>query len=108
MNKRVQKLIRDDRLIKTTGPQLARQIRLRLNQMRSAETFGDYLRIGLGKPHSLSSDKKGKYGTTISGNFRLVYSPVYKQENDSPDEVDELIIIGVGDYHGGKDNWIIP
>ena len=108
VSKRVEKCMQDSELIKRVGLQPAKRIRLRLNQIGSALTLAEYLGIGLGKPHSLSADKKGQYGVSVSANYRIIFFPVFSSDNVELDSVKEIEIIGVGDYHGGKVNWIIP
>lgn len=49
------------------------------------------------------------YGVSISANRRLIIQPV--SEKLSPEALknfDTIIIKGVEDYHGSKNEWIIP
>lgn len=79
------------------------------NHLLAARNFSVYLSIGIGKPHPLHGNKKGWYGIWVTGNVRLLLAP---QTNDlSPKRLmscDVVEVKGVSDYHGGKDNWIIP
>lgn len=98
----------DDQLIRAIGLQYAQQTKKRIRQMQAASTLFDYLGIGLGKPHLLKADKSGLYGVDITGNFRIIFRPVPDTKQPDVNTSTEIEIIGVCDYHGGKDNWIIP
>ncbi len=109
-NEAVQDVFSDLRLMnKTMGQDRARGIKKRLDQLKAASNFGVYLSTGLGKPHPLSENLKGYYGITITGNVRLVVRP--KAESLEPEvlqECDTVVVKGVTDYHGRKNEWIIP
>lgn len=77
--------------------------------MKASKTFSIYLTTGLGKPHPLYENLKGYYGVTVTGNVRLVIRP--DEEVTEPEvlqKCDRVIIKGVMDYHGRKNEWIIP
>ena len=59
------------------------------------------MNTGLGIPHPLSNKLKDYYAIRITGNYRLIVRP----ESLSSDKI---IIKGVLDYHGDKNEWIIP
>ena len=105
----VEKYFTDYNLMsKKYGAEITRSIKKRIDQLMAATTFSRYLETGLGKPHQLSENFKGYYGISVTGNLRLLIKP--DSESLEPDilkECDTVIIRGVLDYHGKKDEWII-
>jgi plasmid maintenance system killer protein len=98
-----------DRLSKQIGKERAKTMKKRIDQLKASVNFAQYLLTGLGKPHLLEGNLKGYYGISITGNIRLVLRP--DAENIEPEALiscDTVIIKGAVDYHGGKNEWIIP
>lgn len=94
---------------KKCGTELARAIKKRLNQLSAAKNFSEYLSIGLGKPHALSTNMGGLYAVSVTGNLRLIILPVSADSGAaSLTKCDTILIKGVLDYHGTKNEWIIP
>ena len=97
------------RLKKKIGAELARAAKLRINQMKASETFWEYLAMRLGKPHVLSGDLSNCYAVSVSANFRLIIAP--QVDNFSPEILKcckKVVVKGVVEYHGGKNEWIVP
>lgn len=91
------------------GFDLTKIIKKRYDQIKAAETFYEYLKIGLGKPHRLKEDKDGLYGVSLTGHIRLIIEPV--SDDLSPESLKkckEVIIKGAVDYHGKKERIYIP
>lgn len=96
-------------LQKRIGLPIARQAKMKLNHLMAADNFHKYLQYGIGKPHSLTGNFEGYYGVSLSANFRLVIQPV--PDDRSPQALklcDTVKIIGIVDYHGEKNEWLIP
>lgn len=94
---------------KKIGKELTKVVKKRYDQLRAAETFSSYLNTRLGNPHKLSHDLIGYYGVNVSSNVRLIIKP--KAESLEPSVLktcDTVIIRGVEDYHGKKQEWLIP
>ena len=83
-----------------------RSIKKHLNNLEAADCFGDFLRLGLGKPEQLSGYKQIRYSLHIAANARLIIEPNATQ--DTITICTEVEIEGVSDYHGDKENWFIP
>ena len=83
------------------GLSMAKTVKQRYNQIEACENFKEYMNTGLGIPHPLSNKLKDYYAIRITGNYRLIVRP----ESLSSDKI---IIKGVLDYHGDKNEWIIP
>jgi len=94
---------------KEKGTDLSRAVKKRYDQLKASINFGIYLKVGLGRPHPLYGNLKGCYGISVTGNIRLIVRPkVDSLDPDSLIQSDTVIIEGVMDYHGKKNEWIIP
>lgn len=106
----VRKVFNDFNLMKRLiGNDLTRATKNRINQLKASVNFSVYLTTGLGKPHPLYENLKGYYGITITGNIRLIVKPdVESLDHESLKACDTVIVKGVVDYHGKKNEWLIP
>ena len=94
---------------KKCGMEITHAIKKRINQLSAAKNFSEYLSIGLGRPHLLSGDLNGLYAVSVTGNLRLILFPVSADSGSvSLIKCDTILIKGVLDYHGTKNEWIIP
>lgn len=94
---------------KKVGLELTKSIKKHMNHLEASNTFSIFLSLGLGKPHSLENPLSGCYGVSVSGNIRLIIKP--QCENLSAESLrvcDTIVVMGVEDYHGKKNEWIIP
>ncbi len=81
-------------------------IKKHLDNLEAADCFGDFLKLGLGRPEQLKGYEQIRYSLHISANVRLIIEPNATQ--DTIMICEEIEIEGVSDYHGGKENWYIP
>lgn len=106
-SQKVEKYFSDfGKLQKTLGFEWTRTIKKHLNNLRAADCFGDFLKLGIGKPEQLTGYKEITYSLHVSPNARLII-----ELNAAQDTImicDEIEIEGVSDYHGDKENWYIP
>lgn len=106
-SQRVEKYFSDlGKLQKVLGFEWTRTIKKHLNNLRAAECFGDFLKLGVGKPEQLLGYKEITYSLRVSPNARLII-----ELNAAQDTImicEEISIEGVSDYHGSKENWYIP
>lgn len=109
-NKAVSRYFMDFGLMgKKRGMDMAKAVKRRFDQLRAADTFLDFLSLGLGKPHQLAANLKGRYGISVTGNIRLIVKPGVEQlDSVSLGKCKTVTIEGVVDYHGTKIEWIIP
>jgi len=109
-DKTVQKYFTDFELMKKeTGKDIARATKKRIDQLKASVNFSVYLTTALGRPHPLDENLKGYYGVTITGNVRLIVRPDTESlEPEALKSCDTVIIKGVMDYHGRKNEWLIP
>lgn len=82
------------------------QIKKHLDRLEAADCFGDFLKLGLGRPEQLTGYEQIRYSLRVSANARLIIEPNATQ--DTIMICDEIEIEGVSDYHGSKENWYIP
>ncbi len=97
------------KLQKKVGIEKTKAIKKHIDNLKASNNFGIFLSLGLGKPHSLTGNHQGEYGICITANERLIVEPVC--DNLSMEMLklcDTIIIKGVEDYHGSKENWLIP
>lgn len=91
------------------GTQMAKAFKKRIVQIKAANNFSIFLKVGLGNPHPLSGNLEGYYGVNLTANFRLVIKPVTDlYDPQSLLLCDTVVVKGVMDYHGGKYKWICP
>jgi len=101
-NQKIQKIMTDMKILTAkVGLGMAKTIKQRYNQIEACENFKQYIKTGLGIPHPLNNNLKNYYGIRITGNYRLIVKP-----ESLGSEI--IIIKGVLDYHGDKNEWIIP
>lgn len=83
---------------------LLKIIKRRILELKAADTFSDYLKIGLGRPHLLTGDYKGYYAIRLDANKRLIFKPIYENTKDCT----KVMIKEVIDYHGSKTTIYLP
>lgn len=106
-NKRVEKYFTDYSKMKKKLPfEWVRTIKKIMDRLKAADTFGDFLSLGLGKPEQLSGYKQITYSLRVSANVRLIVE--INATQDTIKICEEVEVEGVSDYHGSKDNWYIP
>ena len=90
------------------GQQLARKSKQRIDQLKSSATFQKYLNLHLGNPHSLTGNMETYYGVDLDKHTRLIIQPVPPDLSSEALKICETVkIIGIVDYHGDKNEWLI-
>ena len=106
-SRKVEKYFEDYREMKKHLPaEWVRTIKKHVDRLKSADTFGDFLKLNLGHPEPLKGKNLGKYSLRISGNVRLIVQP--NATGDAVMICKEVEMKGVVDYHGDKESWYIP
>ena len=106
-NGRIEKFFRDYNKMQQKIPyEWVRTIKKHINHLTAAETFGDVLKLGLGKPEPLTGFEHFRYSLHVTPNVRLIIEPNATQ--DTVMICSEIEVEGVCDYHGDKENWYIP
>lgn len=110
-DEKVRKILNNPSVLqRKVGLEIGKKIKQRMNQLEATENFHQYLtKNPFGKPHPLEGDLDKCYGISITGNYRIVVEPLdTKLDIESLKNCKVLNIKGVLDYHGGKNEWIIP
>ena len=95
-------------LQKQIGIDLARMSKTRMKQLKAARFFKNYLDNHIGNPHSLEGNLNTFYGVDLNAHIRLIIQPVPPDLSSEALKICEIVkIIGIVDYHGGKNEWLI-
>lgn len=92
-------------LVRKQGPERAKKIRQRLDDLRAANDL-DKMRNVPGKCHELSGDKSGWLSLDLDGPYRLLFRPAYYPIPLKTDggmdwiNITAISIIGIEDTHG--------
>ncbi|MCR5331399.1 MAG: type II toxin-antitoxin system RelE/ParE family toxin [Lachnospiraceae bacterium] len=106
-NKKVEKFFTDYSKMKKKLPfEWVRSIKKLMNQLTAADNFGIFLSLGIGKPEQLSGYKQIMYSLHVTANVRLIIE--LNATEDTVKICEEIVVEGVSDYHGDKNNWYIP
>jgi len=109
-NKRIEKLLNNPQYaVKTLGNDVATKVYLRKDQIQAADDLRLLVAAKIGRCHPLHYDFKGMFGLDLKDQLRLIIQPdVEKDCIDYEEKVKckSVIIIGVVDYHGQKNEWI--
>lgn len=81
-------------------------IKKHMNRLSAAENFKTFMSLGLGKPEILENTSEILCSLHVSPNVRLIIE--LKTTKEDVMSCEEIVVKGVCDYHGGKENWYIP
>ncbi len=92
------------------GFEITKSVKRRFDQLRAANTFYTFQQLGIGKVHSLEGNElDGCYGISIDKSRRIIIMPDAADcSAESLKVCDVIIIKGVVEYHGRKNEWILP
>lgn len=110
-DEKVQRILCDTKLLqRKVGLEIGKKIKQRMNQLEAANDFNQYLtKLRFGNPHLLEGNLDKCFGISITANYRIIVEPLEtKLDIESLKKCEKLRIKGVLDYHGGKNEWIIP
>lgn len=95
-------------LQKKIGQTLAKKVKQRINQIKASATFQKYLNFHIGNPHGLKGNLFSCYGVDLDKHTRLIIQPVPPNLSSEALMICETAkIIGIVDYHGDKNEWLI-
>jgi plasmid maintenance system killer protein len=93
-----------EKSLKKRYGQMAKIITRRMDQLRAANSVGEYMAFKLGNPHFLKGDYKRCIAVSLTGNYRLIFEPVYEEDTDFANlnlfTLRVVTILEVEDYHG--------
>lgn len=83
---------------------MAKVITKRVDQLKAANSVGEYMSFKIGNPHFLKGPYKHCIGITLTGNYRLIIEPIYEEGTDFSNlnlyTLRVVTIMEVEDYHG--------
>ena len=95
-------------LQKKIGPLLTKATKKKIDHLKVAATFQKYLDFRIGSPHSLTGNLSGNYGVDLDSHTRLIIQPIPPDLSAEALKICEKVrIIGIVDYHGDKNEWLI-
>ncbi len=85
------------------GPQLARKVIRRLNDIKSAEYLKDLNHRPPTRSHTLHGERKGQYAVDLIHPYRLIFQPISGDGiiliDCDPSQITKVKILEVVDYH---------
>lgn len=95
-------------LQKKIGPILTKNAKKRIDHLKVTATFQKYLDFHIGNPHSLIGDLSTYYGVDLDKHTRLIIQPIPPDMSSEALKIcEKVMIIGIVDYHGDKNEWLI-
>lgn len=91
---------------RTYGTVGARKLRLRLDELRAAETLADMLLLPQARCHELKADLAGKISLNLQHPYRLIIEPANDPAPTRPDggldwqRITAVRVLGTKDTHG--------
>ena len=110
-DEKVRRILCDAKTLqRKVGLEIGRKVKQKLNQLEASNNLNEYLtKLRFGNPHPLSGSLNKCFGISITANYRIVIEPLETNlDIESLKECKKIDIKGVLDYHGGKNEWIIP
>jgi len=105
--KKLQKICNSQKLlVKEFGPEQAKKLRQRLDELRAADNLQDMSHLPPPRCHELTGNLKGKFSVDLRHPYRLIFepaeTPVPLKEDGGIDreQVNAVIILQVEDTHG--------
>lgn len=106
-NQKVKKYFEDYHKMQKKLPfEWVKAVKKHMDRLKAAECFGDFLKLGLGRPEQLEGYPSLRYSLHVAPNARLIIAPDATQ--DTVMICTEVEVKGVSDYHGSKENWYLP
>jgi len=91
--------------LRKLGPDNARRLRQRIDDLKAAENLKEYLALRIGRPHLLTGDMADCYGIDLKHPCRLVIAvgndPIPRLPDGGIDTtaVTVVRVVFIGDYH---------
>lgn len=92
--------------VRVYGPECARALRVRLDDMGAAPTLAVLRTLPQTRCHELIGDRKGQLAVDLRQPYRLIFTPANRPVPTKPDggldwdKVTAITILEVVDYHG--------
>ena len=110
INKKVEKILEDYSILQRKCGKHFQHIKRRMQQLKAFTNLKEFMHSGFDNPHFEVGDMHGLIGWDINQNVRMLLK-LNENIDDTllgrMENIREIIVVGVLDYHGGKKNWII-
>jgi len=95
---KLEKTVMDGKLLtRKYGPELARKIAQRYEELRAAECLQDMPPAA--GTHPLHNDREGEYGLTLKQPYRMIIRPVGNFDPVNLATIQEIQVVEIIDYH---------
>lgn len=98
-NRKLEKILSDERLIKKHYTPLYKKLIIRLSEIKVASSLEDIPHIPPPRRHKLDGDFSECWGIDISKNYRIVISPFGEWDQDDVKTINAIEIRSIEDYH---------
>ncbi|MCE9674427.1 plasmid maintenance system killer protein [Paraclostridium bifermentans] len=105
-DRKLSKIIDDKKkLVKKYGPENAKLLTMRFDQLKATDNLGLALQFKIGRCHALTGNYKGCYALDLDHPDRLIIRPVNDKDIDLSNIknlalIDTIEVVEVVDYHG--------
>ena len=109
-NKKVEKILEDYATLQKKCGKHFQNIKKRMQQLKAFTSLKEFMYSGFDNPHFEKGPLHGCIGWDINQNVRLLLKLDVEIDESllkRMEDIKDIIVIGVVDYHGGKNNWII-
>ena len=109
-NKKVEKILEDYATLQKKCGKHFQHIKRRMQQLKAFTSLKELMYSGFDNPHFEKGDMYGCIGWDVNQNVRLLLKldvEINETLLKRMEDIKDIIVVGVLDYHGGKKNWII-
>lgn len=93
--RKIERICEDKKVaIKTYGTDIAKKIKMRLNEIRASDSVEEMIQYQIGRCHALVGDRNGEYALDLVHPFRLIFTKC-----DDTKQIRVVKIMEITDYH---------
>lgn len=95
----LKKKLKDDAALSRYYPQLQEKIRFVLSILSVVKTLKD---VPTAKPlvrHKLTGKDKNNWAVWINANYRLIFTPTDKTDDEDISKIEDITLLRIEDYH---------
>lgn len=94
-SKKLEKVCEDKKIaVKTYGPDMARKIKIRINEIRASDSIEEMIQFQVGRCHALLGNRLGEYAVDLIQPFRLIF-----EKDKDTGALKVVKTIDIVDYH---------
>lgn len=98
-NRKLEKILTNERLIKREYSSLYRNIINRLSELKVANNLSEIPHVPPPRRHKLEGEYLGCWGIDISKNYRMIIKPTEEFSVEELRLITDITILEIGDYH---------